>query len=188
MHRLVFAICLLAFTVELPAAPRVAHAEDAAERSAKRHYDRGKKLYDLQKFDDALAEFQKAYDAKPLPGFLFNIGQCHRNLGDYKAAIFSYKKYLKLDPEADNRDQVEQLIDDLQRKVDERDTKKFDLDNGNKRRPPDTPKETGSRPVYKKWWFWTGAAVVAAGAGVGIYLATRPNEPDTTFGNIVFRR
>ncbi len=187
MHRLLFALCLL--TVAVPPATRVAHAEDAAERSAKRHYDRGKKLYNLQKFEEALAEFQKAYDASPLPGFLFNIGQCQRNLGDYKAAVFSYKKYLKLDPEADNREQVETLIDDLQRKIDESDTNKFQLgDNTKKPQPDPTPKETGSRPVYKKWWFWTGAAVVAAGAGVGIYLATRPSEPDTTFGNIVFRR
>jgi tetratricopeptide (TPR) repeat protein len=186
MHRLVFALCLL--TVAAPAATRVAYAEDAAERTAKRHYARGKKLYDLQKFQEALDEFQKAYDAKALPGFLFNIGQCQRNLGDYKAAVFSYKKYLKLDPEADDREQVETLIDDLQRKIDEADTNKFQLGDNNKRQIEPPPKETGDRPVYKKWWFWTGAAVVAAGAGVGIYLATRPKDPDTTFGNIVFRR
>ena len=187
MHRLVFALCLLAVAAA-PHATRVAHAEDAAERTAKRHYDRGKKLYDLQKFEEALDAFQKAYDAKPLPGFLFNIGQCHRNLGDYKAAVFSFKKYLKLEPEADNRDQVEELIDDLQRKIDEADTKRLNLDDKNKRQIEPPPKETGDRPVYKKWWFWTGVAAVTAGAGVGIYFATRSNAPDTTFGNIVFRR
>ena len=51
-------------------------------KSAKRHYERGEKLFALGKFSDALDEYQKAFDAKPLPGFLFNIGQCYRNLGE----------------------------------------------------------------------------------------------------------
>jgi hypothetical protein len=39
--------------------------------------------------------------------------------------------------------------------------------------------------VYKKWWFWTGMAVVAVGA-VGIYAATSGSDaPDTDFGNAV---
>jgi len=187
MHRLLFVLCL--FSVAAPATTRIARADDPAERAAKRHYDRGRKLFNLQKFDEALDEFQKAYDAQPIPDFLFNIGQCQRNLGDHEAAIFSFKKFLKLDPEAGNREQVEQLIDDLQRKIDEGDTNRLKLRD--RRQPPDehTPTETGDRPVYKKWWFWTGVAVIGVGAGVGIYAATRGSgAPDTTFGNIVFRR
>jgi len=30
-----------------------------------------------------------------------------------------------------------------------------------------------SAPLYRRWWFWTAVGVVAAGAGVGIYLGTR---------------
>ena len=99
LPRTLIAVCFL-----LLAFVRAAHAEDPSERAAKRHYDRGQKLFALQKFDEALDQYQKAYDAKPIPAFLFNIGQCHRNLGDLDAAIFSFKRYLKLDPEADNRD------------------------------------------------------------------------------------
>jgi tetratricopeptide (TPR) repeat protein len=180
MLRLLLALCICA--VAVPTA-RIAHADDVGERAARRHYERGQKLFNLQKFEDALEQFQKAYDAKPLPDFLFNIGQCHRNLGDYTSAIFSFKKFLKLDPEASNREQVEQLIDDMQRKIDEGNTERLGLKK--KKRTPTNP-ETGDRPVYKKWWFWTTIAVVGAGAGVGIYVATRPGAPDTTFGNIVF--
>ncbi|HET9625915.1 MAG TPA: tetratricopeptide repeat protein, partial [Kofleriaceae bacterium] len=77
---------------------RVALADDAAMRESKRHFERGEKLYALTRFSEALDEYQKAFDAKPIPAFLFNIGQCYRNLGDYDAAIFSYRKYLKLAP------------------------------------------------------------------------------------------
>ncbi len=206
-----FVLCLVA--VAAPAATRLSHvahadtraddsddsngdADDAREiRLAKRHYKRGRKLFNLQKFERALSEFQKAYDAHPFPGFLFNIGQCQRNLGDYKAAVFSFKKFLKLDPDADNRDLVEKLIEDLQHKIDEEDTERLRLRDRDRDRDRDlevhrdnTPTETGTRPVYKKWWFWTGVAVVGAGA-VGIYAATRGSgAPDTTFGNISFRR
>jgi tetratricopeptide (TPR) repeat protein len=119
-------LLLALFAVVLAA--RVAAADDAATRSAKRHFDRAQKLYAVAKFRDALDEYQKAFEAKPLPDFLFNIGQCHRNLGDYDAAIFSYKKYLTSAPGAANRAQVEQLIDDLQTKRDQEDARRRGLE------------------------------------------------------------
>ena len=161
-------------------------AGDPAERAAKRHFDRGQKLFNLGKFDEALDEYQQAYDAKPIPDFLFNIGQCHRNLNNYDAAIFSFKKFLKLSPDAENRDQVEEYIADLEAEQEKENSRKLKLV---KEQPPPPPPEGGT-PVYKRWWFWTGIALVGAGAGVGIYAATRPSEtssqPMTTGGNINF--
>ena len=97
LSRLVLVSCLTAAV--LPA-PRIAFAETAQEKASRRHYDRAEKQFALGKFEDALEYYQKAYDADPRPGFLFNIGQCHRNIGDYESAVFSYKKYLKLEPDA----------------------------------------------------------------------------------------
>jgi tetratricopeptide (TPR) repeat protein len=184
---------LLAICLACVASARTAHADDPAMRAAKRHYERGQKLFALQKFDEALEQFQAAFDAKPIPDFLFNIGQCHRNLGDYEAAIFSFKRYLKLDPDAENREQVEELITQLEEKKDAEDAKKRGL--GKKRREPgdggdgdrDRPQAAGS-PFYKKWWFWTGVVVVGAAGGVGVYAATSGGgAPDTSLGkNIVF--
>jgi tetratricopeptide (TPR) repeat protein len=174
---------LLALCLGLLAFVRVAHADDPGERAAKRHYERGQKLFNVQKFDEALEQFQQAYDAKPIPDFLFNIGQCHRNLGDYEAAIFSFKKFLKLDPEASNREQVEQLIEDLEQKQSEGQSKRLGLI---KKSDPDGGSTPEGKPVYKKWWFWTGVAVVSVGAVGGYALATRGGAPDTDFGNIVF--
>jgi len=181
MTRLLIA---LAFTALVA---RVAAADDAATRAAKLHFDRGEKLYALTRFSEALGEYQKAFDAKPIPDFLFNIGQCYRNLGDYDSAIFSYKKYLTLAPDAPNRAQVEQLIGELGAKQDQSDTRRLGL----QRRPePAAPDEERppDRPFYATWWFWTGVGVVVAGGGgVGIYEATRPHgPPSTSLGNIVF--
>src|ERR1043165_2734994 len=106
-------------------APSIARADDPATRAARRHYERGEKLFALGKFDEALDEYQEAFDAKPLPGFLYNIGQCYRNLGDYDQAIFSFKKYLKLEPDADNKDAVERLIQDLEDQKERGEGEKF---------------------------------------------------------------
>lgn len=186
LSRLVLVSCLAA--VALPA-PRVAFAETAQEKAARRHYDRAEKQFALGKFDEALENYQKAYDADPRPGFLFNIGQCHRNLGDYDAAIFSFKRYLKLDPEAENKEQVEELIEELETKKAEADTERLRLGKRKKQQEEDDPgprETTEGAPVYKKWWFWTTAAVVGVAGGVGIYYATKSGggAPGTDLGNI----
>jgi tetratricopeptide (TPR) repeat protein len=182
---------IIAVGLLLLAFVRAAHADDPSERAAKRHYDRGQKLFALQKFDEALEQYQKAYDANPIPDFLFNIGQCHRNLSDYDAAIFSFKRYLKLAPEADNREQVEELIEELEQKKAEADTERLGLGKRKKKgkkQDDDEPREAEGSPVYEKWYFWTAIGVVAVAGGVGIYLATRSDggggAPMTDLGNI----
>ena len=177
---------LLAICVACVASARTAYADDPAMRAAKRHYERGQKLFALQKFDEALEQFQAAFDAKPIPDFLFNIGQCHRNLGDYEAAVFSFKRFLKLDPDTANREQVEELITELEEKMARDDARKRRLGKGG---GSSSAAAASSTPVYKKWWFWTGVVVVGAAGGVGIYAATSGGDgpPDTTLGrNIVF--
>ncbi len=179
--------CFVAF-----AAPHVARAEDPAMRAAKRHYDRGEKLFALGKFDEALDEYQKAFDAKPLPGFLFNIGQCYRNLGDYDQAIFSFKKYLKLDPDTPKREAVDKLIEELEEKQERGEgQKRVQQDRETKvakeqKDEEEQPRPTPNKPIYKQWWFWAGAGAVAVLGGVGIYAETRPSAPSTDLGNITF--
>jgi len=178
--RLILAFCLLALTAG------VAIADDPTLRAAKLHFDRGEKLYALTKFSEALDEYQLAFDAKPIPDFLFNIGQCYRNLADYDSAIFSYKKYLTLAPAAPNRAKVEQLITELEAQRDHSDTRRLGLER--KRAPAAGPAPSDARPIYKTWWFWTGVGVLAAaGGGIAAYELTRPGgPPDTSLGNIVF--
>lgn len=163
-------------------APSSARADDPATRAAKRHFERGEKLFALARFDEALDEYQKAFDAKPLPDFLYNIGQCYRNLGDYDQAIFSFKKYLKLEPDATDRDKVEKLIDELETKQQRGEGQKLIK----KTPPPPEDKPAPHKPIYKEWWFWAGVGVVGVAGGVGIYEGTRGGPPGTDLGNIVF--
>ena len=179
LPRLLLAVLVVAL------AAHSAGADDAATRTARHHFERGEKLYALTRFSEALDEYQKAFDARPIPDFLFNIGQCYRNLGDYDSAIFSYRKYLTLAPDAPNRAQVEQLITELQARKDRSDTHRLGLSPS---RPPPPPVERpAEHPIYARWWFWTGIGVLAAGGGVVAYEVTRPQgPPSTNLGNIVF--
>ncbi|MBN2493021.1 MAG: tetratricopeptide repeat protein [Deltaproteobacteria bacterium] len=94
-------LCLLASALD-------ARAEDRAR--AKELFLQGETLYKLGRFAQALEAYSQAYKAAPLPGFLFNIGQCHRQLGDFEQAIFFFRGYLREKPKASNRQVVEALI------------------------------------------------------------------------------
>jgi len=159
-----------------------ARADDRATVTAKKHFYAGEKLFALGRFDEALAEYEAAFDAKPLPAFLFNIGQCHRNLHDYDAAIFSYRKYLSLMPDAANRAEVEDLIRELE-DLQARERAEHDRQETDRARAAEH--DEPSTPVYKKWWLWTGVGVVAAGTAT--FLLTRDRGvPSTDLGNVVF--
>jgi len=178
----------LAIVAAVPA-PR-AHADDEpaavpdeATRQARQHFDAAERLFALGRFTEALREYEAAFEAKPLPAFLFNIGQCHRNLGDYAAAIFSFRKYLHLASDAPNRDAVDDLIAELEVAQRRREARDAHASDAAVRRAP----LRASRPFYGRWWFWTGVGVALAGAGVGAYVLTRDDDiPSTDLGNVVF--
>ncbi len=173
---------------------------DKDRKRAKKVFEQGQKLFDLRRFAEALEKYQQAYEIAPLPGLLFNIGQAYRNLGDLDAALFSLRKYLKLKPDADNRDATLAYIADIEEEqraqqaaaearrnqLPDRDGDgdgdgDGDPDDGIRRATP------AARPIYTRWWFWGGIAAVA-GVGItgAILLAPDGGPPDTSLGNIDF--
>jgi tetratricopeptide (TPR) repeat protein len=177
-----FHLLLVSALVWSQMSPRTAWADDPATRTARRHFDSADKLFALGRFDEALEQYQKAFDAKPIPDFLFNIGQCYRNLNDYDNAIFSFRKFLTLDPETDRRAAVEQLIDELEAKKAQAEV------IASNRRAEEKMQRPASKPsITKQWWFWTGVVALAAAGGGTAYLLTRGDGlPSSDLGNINF--
>jgi hypothetical protein len=95
----------------------VARADDAA--AARELFTQGNTFFDLGQFDKAIDAWQRGYQLKNDPGFLYNIGQAYRQMGDPDKAIFFYKRYLANSPKAKNRSEVEQKIEALQKQVQE---------------------------------------------------------------------
>ncbi len=85
-----------------------ARGDDVA--AARAHFDEGQKQFNLGHFPEAQREFEQAYLAKPAPVFLFNLGQCHREMKSWGEAIHAWQRYLAAAPEAANRAAVEALI------------------------------------------------------------------------------
>jgi hypothetical protein len=213
----------------------VARAGDD-EKQARTLYERAEKSFDLGKFAEALADYQAAYEAKPLPGFLFNIAQCYRNMGNFERARFFFRRYLTLEPHAPNHRRVEELISEMSRQLDAQ-TAAAATNSPPATAPPPTaapplpmaaarslpvpspgpppaeappaapvvvpspspppppsaapavesaapsvplltetapPPEPSHRPIWKRWWFWTGVGAVVAGGVVAAILLSRP--------------
>jgi tetratricopeptide (TPR) repeat protein len=106
----------IAVAALLSLGPAAAAASDG-EAEARVHFQKGMAAFELGKFQEALAEYERAYELAPLPGFLFNIGQCHRQMKDYQKAVFFLEGYLREKPKARNREMVLKLIEDSKGKL-----------------------------------------------------------------------
>jgi tetratricopeptide (TPR) repeat protein len=80
---------------------------------ARRRSGQGTALYNLGRYKEALGEYEAAYLAAPAPELLFNIGQCHRKIGNRKEALSFFRTYLRNAPRARNRAEVEARIAEL---------------------------------------------------------------------------
>jgi len=92
----------------------VVHAGDPKAEQARAHFQQGDTFFKLDKYAQALQEFEQAYLAKQDPSFLYNIAQCHRLMGNRVEAIRFYKRYLNDAPSAANRPVAEKHIRDLE--------------------------------------------------------------------------
>lgn len=200
--------------------PALATAEETAPATpgeqAREHARQGRLHYQLGRFDQALEEYAAAYELDPVPALLFNIGQCHRQLGNHERAIFFYEGFLRDSPDAPNRATVESLLEEsraeLARQRAADDAAPPAATDGGPVTPTPEPEQpdasqvgpepagdagpvastaaVGSRPVYRRWWFWTiiGVALAATATGVAVGVTTSGDEdPTGSLGTVDWR-
>jgi len=104
--------------------PRAAAQKAAAERpagdktgteKAREHFRSGEAFFKLEKYQEALSEYEQGYIAKSDASFLYNIAQCHRLMGNKQAALRFYKRFLSEATRVPNREIVEAHIRDLEK-------------------------------------------------------------------------
>ncbi len=105
----------LALVTLLTGAATAADLTDAARE----HYERGLAKYNLADFDAAIDEFKQSYELSKAPRLLFNIAQAYRLKKDWERALYFYDTYLRNDPKAPNRPDVESRVDEMRKKLDE---------------------------------------------------------------------
>jgi iron complex outermembrane receptor protein len=84
------------------------------KQEAKAHFTAGQSHYNLNEFSDALREFKEGYRLYPDPVFLYNLGQCERQLNHPEEAIRFYRSFLREQPKAPNRQEVQGKIAELE--------------------------------------------------------------------------
>jgi tetratricopeptide (TPR) repeat protein len=184
-----------------------ARAASHDKSAAAQHFKKGRVLYDQERWSDALREFEAGYEAFPLPGFLVNIGQCHRKLEALEPARDAFLRFLDArTPDealrAEVREAVEEIEGELARRAAalsaERQKQRERAQQAllgsiaasnagpaasNAPAPRvDLVSQPAPAPAKKKksrWWVWTLVGTVAAGAvAAGVTVAVVESRPE----------
>lgn len=94
--------------------PPSVSSDDVTMQQAKQHFESGKNAYNAGDYAGSIREFKAAEQLRPSPILDYNIGLANEKLNKRRVAVKYYKRYLDLQPNAKNRDEVEQRINSLQ--------------------------------------------------------------------------
>jgi tetratricopeptide (TPR) repeat protein len=161
-----------------------AQARTPAEE-AKEHYERGVVAYNLERFDEAIAAFTKAYELDPAPTLLFNIAQSRWKKGENERALFYYRRYLEADPNAANRPTVEARIRELEAArrapAPVAASAPAPVAAPAPRVPPvfvqAAPPPPERPPLYRRPWVWGVVAAAVAGTVATVLLLSSNEKP-----------
>jgi tetratricopeptide (TPR) repeat protein len=158
---------------------RRAAATASPQEEARELYKKGMTHYEIGEFDAAIDAFKRAYQLTSAPGLLFNIAQVYRMKKDPEQAVYFYRTYLRLMPDAPNRADVEVLIAENQALVDAEHERQRAAAAAAAAAvaaapPPPAPLPPRPRPWKRELWIGTGIAALGVGAlGAAIGLGLR---------------
>lgn len=164
-----------------------AEGDDGDSDEAREAYAAGSDAYALGNYEEAVAQFEKAYHLSKRPELLFNLGQAYTRWYDldndvehlHKARRL-YENYVinigaaQLDEqaEAQARADAQRRIVEVDRLIAQHEGRDGDKDD---------------RPLVKKGWFWAavvGGAVLVAGGVTAAVVLTRPPSFEPELGTI----
>ena len=99
---------------------RAAELTPQQKLEMKQLYERATRAYDVGKYNEAIEEYQKAYEIGGDPPMLYNIAQAYRLNDQPTEALRFYRRYLQRAPNARNREDVERKIAELEKSVEDR--------------------------------------------------------------------
>jgi hypothetical protein len=124
---LVKTFVVLASLLSVAVLPATVRAQEPEKRAtpdqraqARAFFEEGQRKYDVAKFDEAAANWIKAYELVGDPVILFNIAQAYRLGGEHQKAILFYRNYLRrVDVDPKQRALVEQRLAELNHAVEQ---------------------------------------------------------------------
>jgi tetratricopeptide (TPR) repeat protein len=146
-----------------------AHAETAPEAEARESYARGKLAFAQARYAEALEHFERAYALSQAPALLFNMAQAERLSGPAHCArsLSLYRSYVAALPDADNRSEADERIDEMQACV-ERQTQAARSETPREQRKVAEPARTKPAPSQAAS---STAPILLTGVGAALSVA-----------------
>lgn len=113
----------------------------SSDEDARRHFEAGVSYFNTSEYEDALREFQRAYqlsEPDKQPAILRNIAAVYERMGNLEKTIETLEQYLQADPDTPERATVELRIKNLKERLAEQP----DPDAGVAPPPPTAPAPT----------------------------------------------
>ncbi len=165
-------------------AQQLGSAATPTDAEVDEHIAQGHRLYQLGRYQEAIAEYRHAYELRADPQFLFQIAESYRQLGATEQALFYYDRYLASGSDALDRDAAEARVGELE----------------SLRARPSTPATPGltappggagkkqARQPWRRWWFWTAVGVALTAGVTAVALTGRSEKPipATDLGDMKF--
>lgn len=111
---------------------------------ARELFQQGSVFFDTGQFAKAIEVWQRGYEEKQDPGFLYNMAQAYRLSGDPRKAVFFYKSFLRNSPKTNQREEVEEKLATLQKQIAAEDRAAAERPAPPQVAPPPAPAATAS--------------------------------------------
>lgn len=108
---------ILCFLLAAPPALAKEELDPKIRERAAQLFEDAEALYKVKEYEKALVGFKEAYLLTSEPTLLFNIGQCHRQLGQLEEAKKSYEIFLRDDPKSPLVANAEARIKEIEEEI-----------------------------------------------------------------------
>lgn len=153
------------------------------------HVAEGRRLYAEKNYDQALTEFDAAYQIDADPRLLLNIGRCHYMADRPREALDVYKQMLKLELPREVREEVlSSIARTTIRLAEKQQQQPQPMQLAVTSAAPAVPAKEPEKPLYKKGWFWAiigGVAVAGLAVGLGVGLRPVSSMPDPNPDDVI---
>jgi tetratricopeptide (TPR) repeat protein len=154
-------------------------AATSADLEVDEHVAQGHRLYLFGRYQDAIAEYRRAYELRADAQFLLPIAESYRQLGASEQALFYYERYLSGAPPGPERDVAEQRVSELE-SLRAGATPGLGVAGG----AGLAATEKHPTPLWRRWWLWAalGVALVAGTTAAALAGRSESSTPATDLG------
>jgi tetratricopeptide (TPR) repeat protein len=126
--------------------------------------------------------YKMAHELDPQPSYLINIGRCHHHLEEFDKAVRTFELYLFQEPEADDRKDVQLLIEKSRAAKLRRSARAKPKPGPRPAAPPvDTPPEGPG--TTSKVLLWTGVGLTVALVTAGVVTGQLASDRSEAFND-----